>query len=365
MKKTAFNLIHKQLGAKLVDFGGWEMPVSYEGVLKEHFAVRNAAGLFDVSHMGEILVQGRQAKDFLQMLTCNDLNLMKEGQCQYNLIMNEKGGVVDDIIIYKENDDSYFICVNASNIEKDFDYFKAYSSPYQVTFENLSEAYSQIALQGPLALALFMQHFPSLASVGQLKSFHFSKYLFDSQELLISRTGYTGEDGLEIYGSYVALEQIWVTLIEKCKAQGLKACGLGARDVLRLEAAYPLYGHELSDSISPLEASLAWTVKLNKGSFLGRDQLMKQKEEGLSQKRVGLIMEDRAIAREHYPILAAENKIGFISSGTYSPSLDKNIACGYVPSQFSEKGTEICVEVRAKPNRARVCELPFYKRRSL
>ncbi len=381
MKRTPLYEQHKKLNAKMVEFGGWEMPVSYSGVLKEHQAVREKVGLFDVSHMGEVLVEGPDALKFLQWLTSNDLNLIGEGQCQYSLLMRPNGGVVDDIIIHKMGPQKFFICVNASNTDKDFAWIKEHQKDFDVSVQNQSAEYSQLALQGPLAEKL-LQKFVSV-DLSKIKSFHFVETsppapLLGKERgaeispslqrrglgggMLIARTGYTGEPGFEIYCSNTDAPKIWGTLIDAGKEFGLLPCGLGCRDTLRLEMAYPLYGHELNDEITPLEAGLAWVVKMNKGDFIGREVLLKQKEEGLKQKRVGFILKDPGIAREGYLIFAGDEKVGNVVSGTYSPSLDKSIGCGYVPPSLSTFGTKIFIEIRGKKKLAEVVPTPFYNR---
>jgi len=362
MKRTPLYDIHKKLGAKMVGFGGWEMPVSYSGVLKEHRAVRSKMGLFDVSHMGEIRVDGPQALEFLQRVTCNDLGVIQDGQCQYNVLMNPQGGAVDDIIVHRLGPQSYFICVNASNTDKDYDWLLRHRENFRVAVENQSAEYSQIALQGPLSAMLMQKVFPSLP-LSSLKYMHFLQGVVEGGELLVARTGYTGEDGFEIYCQNKDAVPLWSRLLEEGTPSGLVPCGLGCRDTLRLEMAYPLYGHELSDEITPLEANLGWVVKLKKGDFLGRSVLLRQKEEGLSRKRIGFILIDEGIARADYPLFSGEEKIGWVSSGTYSPSLDKSIGCGYVPMSFSNLGARFEVEIRGKKKKAEVVETPFYKRK--
>ncbi len=361
MKKTPLYDFHKKLGAKMVEFGGWQMPVSYSSVLKEHEAVRTRAGLFDVSHMGEIVVEGNDALSFLQYLTCNDLSLIQKNQCQYNLLMNPQGGVVDDIIIHKMAEDRFFICVNASNTEKDFNWISSQQKNFDVKITNQSSEYSQIALQGPLAEKILQDFIPR--SLKELHYFYFWETKFGESPILLARTGYTGEDGFEIYCKNQDAEKIWTSLLEKGTPLGLSPCGLGCRDTLRLEMAYPLYGHELTDETSPLEANLGWVVKINKGDFIGRNILLEQKEKGLEKKRIGLCMKDPGIARENYPIYFEEEKIGWVTSGTYSPSLDKNIACGYVRNDFTQVGKILAVEIREKKKLAEVVSTPFYKRK--
>ncbi len=365
-KKTAFYETHKKMGAKMVEFGGWMMPVSYSGVLKEHRAVREKAGLFDVSHMGEILVEGPEALRFLQHLTCNDVSRMELGQCQYNLLMRPTGGVVDDVIVHKLSDEKYFICVNASNADKDFQWLLDHQEDFKIILKNQSDEYGQIALQGPVAQKILQPFVPQ--DLSHLKSFHFwqTECVFpagtSSSPVLIARTGYTGENGFEIYCSQKEVSQLWDALVQVGSEFGLLPCGLGCRDTLRLEMGYPLYGHELSDDITPLEAALGWVVKLEKGEFLGRGILQKQKQEGVLKKRVGFVMKEEGIAREQYPIYAVPERVGWVCSGTYSPSLDKSIGCGYVPPDLSKSATQWHVEIRGKKKLAEVVPMPFYKK---
>lgn len=360
MNKTPLYDLHKKLGAKMVNFGGWEMPVSYSGVLKEHQAVRNTAGLFDVSHMGEIWVEGLEAQSYLQYLTCNDLSLAQNGQCQYNILMNEKGGAIDDIIVNKFDDQHFLVCVNASNADKDWECFQKQASKFKVKIENKSKNYALIAIQGPLAEKILS---PFCPKVLPLKSFHFCEDFFKGRQSLIARTGYTGEDGFEIYCQPEDAAFIWEALLEKGKAVGLLPCGLGARDTLRLEMAYPLYGHELTDEIGPLEADLGWVIKINKGNFIGKEALMSKKEKGVSPKRIAFMMQDEGIARAEYPLFSENEKVGWVASGTYSPSLDKNIGCGYVRSDIAKIGNNIFAEIRGKKKLAKIVAMPFYKKK--
>ncbi|MFO1518414.1 MAG: glycine cleavage system aminomethyltransferase GcvT [bacterium] len=363
MKRTPLYEMHKKLGAKMVEFGGWDMPVSYSGILKEHEAVRTKMGLFDVSHMGEIRVDGPDAVSFLQWLTSNDVSLMYDGRCQYSLLTNPQGGVVDDIILHRLNSRSFFICVNASNTDKDFGWLLKNRGTFDVQIVNRSAEFSQIALQGPLSADLMRKVFPALEAAA-LRIYHFLEGTQDGCEVLVARTGYTGEDGFEIYCHNKDAVSLWSRLLEEGTPLGLVPCGLGCRDTLRLEMAYPLYGHELTDEISPLEAGLGWVVKFNKGDFIGREVLQKQNDGGLSRCRVGFSMVDEGIARADYPIFSGEEKIGWVSSGTYSPSLDKSIGCGYVPKSFSTLGKNFEIEIRGKKKKAVVVATPFYKRKS-
>ncbi|MBF0492884.1 MAG: glycine cleavage system aminomethyltransferase GcvT, partial [Deltaproteobacteria bacterium] len=321
----------------------------------------NKMGMFDVSHMGELVVVGAQALEFLQYLTSNDVAAQKIGQCQYNLLMNEKGGVVDDLIVNRLGENEFFICVNASNIEKDFEWIKSHQSKFKVSVENQSEAFGQIAIQGPLAKTLINKKHCSLDAI-EVKAFYFTKANLFGVPVTLARTGYTGEDGFEIYTPADQTSKIWSALLEEGKNSGLMPCGLGCRDTLRLEMAYPLYGHELNDEITPLEAGLGWVTKLQKGNFLGRDKLIEQKEKGISKKRVGFIMQEEAIARADYSVFNQEEKIGWVSSGTYSPSLDKKIGCAYADPNFSSIGTIFSIDIRGKKKKAEVVGTPFYRK---
>jgi aminomethyltransferase len=344
----------------MVEFGGWEMPVQYGGLIDEHMAVRTRAGLFDVSHMGEVEVRGAGALDLCQSLTANDVSRIEQGQAQYNLLLNENGGVVDDIVIYRLAEDHFFICVNASNTEKDFEWIRRRAGD-RAQVENTSSRYVQLALQGPLAEKILQRLTP--LRLGEIKPFHFAFGEVAGIRCLVARTGYTGEDGFELYCDPAAGERLWTALMGGGKEDGLEPAGLGARDTLRLEPAYPLYGHELDDSTTPLEARLEWVTKLSKGSFLGRDALVKQKEQGVKRRLVGLEMTESGIARGGYPILKQGETIGRVTSGTKSPTLGRAIAMGYVRTEHSEVGNPLEVEIRGRAVGARVVALPFYRRR--
>ena len=343
----------------MVEFGGWEMPVQYGGLIEEHTAVRTRAGLFDVSHMGEVEVRGANALDLCQQLTANDVSRIKPGQAQYNLLLNENGGVVDDILIYRLEADHFLICVNASNTDKDFQWIRERSGS-QAEVEDASSRYVQLALQGPCAENILQRLTP--LRLGEIKTFHFAFGQVAGIHCLVARTGYTGEDGFELYCDPAAGESLWDALMEAGKEDGLEPAGLGARDTLRLEPAYPLYGHELDDSTTPLEARLEWVTKFSKGSFIGRDALARQKEEGVKRRLVGLEMTESGIARGGYSILRQGETIGRVTSGTKSPTLGRAIAMGYVRTERSEIGSPLDVEIRGRAVGARVVALPFYRR---
>ncbi len=359
MKKTPLHAAHRRAGAKMVEFAGWEMPVQYRGVIAEHLAVRNHAGLFDVSHMGEIDVRGNAALETCQRLSANDLARMKNFQAQYNLLLNENGGIVDDVIFYRLEANHFLICVNAANIEKDFDWIKEHSFG-AVELSNASAAYAQIALQGPLAERI-LQPLTTLR-LNEIKTFSFAFAQVSSVRCIVARTGYTGEDGFELYCDSDSAERLWNGLLEAGEPQGMIPAGLGARDTLRLEKAYPLYGHELDDSTTPLEANLEWVTKFSKSDFMGRDRLLRQKTEGIRRKLVGLELLDSGIARSEYPLFNNGRPIGRVTSGTKSPTLGRSIALGYVAVEESHADNVIEVDIRGRKARAKIVSLPFYRR---
>ena len=359
MNRTPLYAVHRRAGAKMVEFAGWEMPVQYTGVIEEHQAVRRQAGLFDVSHMGEIEVRGPGARDFCQGISANDVARMSEFQAQYNLLLNERGGVVDDVIFYRLTADVFFICVNASNIDKDYSWI-AEQAGAAVEVENVSAKYAQLALQGPAAAKIIQPL--TLADLGTMKSFHFAFADVGSVRCLVARTGYTGEDGFELYCNAADAAQLWSALLQAGAPAGLVPAGLGARDTLRLEKAYPLYGHELDDDTTPLEAGLEWVTKFSKPTFIGREALLKQKQEGVKRRLVGLELLGPGIARSGYELFKGGQSIGRVSSGTKSPSLGKSIALAYVVSAQAQLGNEIEVEIRGRRVQAKIVSLPFYRR---
>ncbi len=362
MKKTPLNQVHRELGARMVDFGGWDMPVQYSGVIEEHLAVRQAAGLFDVSHMGEVEVRGANALAFIQYLTINDAAKLVDGQVQYSAICYPEGGVVDDVTLYRFNSSHFLFCVNASNIEKDFAWMQQIlreSALTDVTLTNRSAEFAQIALQGPKSFAILAEL--TAVSLSGLAYYHFCEEVVAGQQMIISRTGYTGEDGFELYLPASAAVAIWNKLLAAGAPHGLLPIGLGARDTLRLEKGYALYGHELSRDITPLEAGLAWITKLDKGDFVGKAALVTQKAGGVPRRRIGMIMEDRGIPREGYPIFAGDREVGFVTSGTMSPTLKRGIALALVEPAAAGLDGELEVAVRNRRMRARVVRPPFVK----
>jgi len=359
LKRTPLYGAHRRAGAKLVEFAGWEMPVQYTGVIAEHLTVRGCAGLFDVSHMGEIEVRGAGALEFCQRVTANDVGRLKEFQAQYNLLLNEQGGVVDDVIVYRVKPEAYFICVNAANTEKDFDWLAGHASG-PVEIENQSALYAQLALQGPVAEKILQPLTDS--PLANLQAFYFAFADVAAVRCLIARTGYTGEDGFELYCHAGDANQLWNALLEAGKPAGLLPAGLGARDTLRLEKAYPLYGHELDESTTPLEAGLEWVTKLTKAYFLGREILVQQKAAGVKRKLAGLELLEPGIARSGYGLFKNGQKVGHVTSGTKSPTLGKAIALGYVASAEAQIDNLIDVEIRDRKVRAKIVALPFYRR---
>jgi aminomethyltransferase len=347
----------------MVDFGGWDMPVQYSGLLEEHHAVRKAVGLFDVSHMGEIEVRGPEALKLVDSVTTNAASRLKIGQAQYSGLLYEHGGFVDDILVHKVADDSFFICVNASNQEKDFEHIRGLNK-FDTEVDFASERYAQIAVQGPRALET-LQKLTAVnlgVNLRDIKYYWFTDGEVSGIPARIARTGYTGEDGFEIYIAPAEAARIWAELLEAGAEFGIKQCGLGARNTLRLESKMALYGHEIHASINPLEADLAWIVKLDKGDFVGRDALVKQKERGLSRKLVGFEMRGRGIGRDGYEVLVDGTPAGWVTSGSPGPSVNKNIGLCYVPTEFAKIGQTIQVVVRNQPVEAEVVETPFYKR---
>jgi aminomethyltransferase len=360
LKKTPLNSIEHQLGGKMVDFGGWELPVQYTGVIEEHNAVRQRAGLFDVSHMGEVEVRGPRAVEFLQRMTCNDVLKLEPGRCQYNGLLYPNAGFVDDILIYDMGNKDFFIVVNASNSDKDFEWLMDNAGDFGVQVTNKSAEYAQLALQGPLSEKILQPL--TTVPLSTIKYYRFERGKMDRVDVIISRTGYTGEDGFEIYVAPEHATRIFQLILETGKPLGVLPCGLGARDTLRLEAKMALYGNDIDHTTTPLEADLAWIVKLEKGEFFGREILQREKAEGPRRKLVGFEMVDRGIARHGYPVVENGEEIGIVTSGTHSPTLKKAIGLAYVPPGKSSIGSELTVVLRGKEAKARVVATPFYKR---
>ncbi|MCL5288962.1 MAG: glycine cleavage system aminomethyltransferase GcvT [Acidobacteria bacterium] len=359
LRKTALNATHRRLGAKMVDFGGWDMPVEYTGIIAEHRAVRTAAGLFDVSHMGEIVVHGPGALELVQKVTCNNVQALANGQAHYSGLMTEQGTFVDDLLVHKMSDTHYYLCVNASNQDKDFAHIVQHNST-GAQVENAGDYYTQLALQGPKAAAILQRC--TKVPLAEIKYYRFAHGLVNEVECLIARSGYTGEDGFELYFAPEHSEKMWFALLAGGEPDGLIPCGLGARNTLRLEAAMCLYGHEIDDTTTVWEANLGWICKMDKGEFLGRAALAKQKEEGVKRILVGFEMTDKLIARDGYPVLHNGEKVGHVTSGSPAPFLGKNIGMAYVPPALSAVGTQIQIGIRNHQAAARIVPLPFYKR---
>lgn len=360
LKRTPLYEQHCQLGARLVEFGGWEMPVQYSGILEEHRAVRASAGLFDVSHMGEFKVTGAGASAFLQHLVPNDVSRLAINQALYTQLCRPDAGVVDDLLIYHLADNEYMLVVNAGNIDKDFAWVRQQSASYEVQVTDQSAETGLIALQGPAALEILQPL--TRVDLSAIAYYHCAPGVVSHANCLISRTGYTGEDGFELYCPAGDVVDLWRDLLIAGQGHGLMPAGLGARDTLRLEAAYCLYGHELDDTTNPLEAGLGWTVKLAKGDFIGHDALAKIKAEGLKRKLVGVEMVERGVARGGYAIYDGEKQIGTLTSGAPSPMLNKNIGMGYVETAQAVPGKAVQIDIRGRRTAARIVALPFYKR---
>lgn len=361
-KQTPLYETHLRYGGKIVEFGGWLLPVQYSGILEEHRAVREKAGLFDVSHMGEVLVKGPDAFAFVQNLVTNDIARLTNHKIQYSPMCYQDGGVVDDLLIYKQNQEEYLLVINAANIEKDWQWMLDNQKNFGIELTNLSDNTAQLALQGPLAEKILSQL--TTVVLEELQYYWFlPKVVVAGKDTLVSRTGYTGEDGFEIYCRPEDAAALWEAIMVAGKPYGLLPAGLGCRDTLRFEACLPLYGHELSKEISPLAAGIGMFVKLDKGEFNGSAALTEQKKIGVTHKIVGFVVTGRGIARGEYPVLAEGRKIGRVTTGSYAPSLDKNMGLALVEAEFATVGQEFAIEIRGKQVAAQVVPKPFYKRK--
>lgn len=360
MKNTALSQTHIDLGAKMVPFAGYNMPVQYTGVNDEHVTVRTGVGVFDVSHMGEFFIRGEHAIDLIQKVTTNDVSKLYDGKVQYSCMPNGKGGIVDDLLVYRISEQEYMLVVNASNIEKDWDWISSHNE-WSVEMENRSDQISLLAVQGPKA-AEALQSLTSI-DLKEMEYYTFDKGTFAGVDnVIVSATGYTGAGGFEIYFDNADADKIWNAVFEAGAAQNIKPIGLAARDTLRLEMGFCLYGNDIDDTTSPLEAGLGWITKLAKGDFVDSDFLSNQKAEGIKKRLVGFEMIDRGIPRHGYIIVDAEgNEIGTVTSGTMAPSLKKGIGMGYVNLPYNKSETEIFIQVRNKNLKAKVTKLPFYK----
>ncbi|HEY6952891.1 MAG TPA: glycine cleavage system aminomethyltransferase GcvT [Bacteroidota bacterium] len=357
MKHTAFYDIHKSLGAKIVDFAGFEMPVQYSGIIEEHLAVRNNVGVFDVSHMGEFQVRGKGALQFLQKVTVNDVSKLSEGRVQYSAMCYDDGGIVDDLLVYNAGD-HYMLVVNASNIDKDFKWLETHCGG-DVTLTNNSDEFSLLAIQGPKSQET-LQKLTSV-SLSSVEYYHFKRGTVAGIPMIISRTGYTGELGFEIYfeSSVATGKKVWDAIFEAGKSFGIAPIGLGARDTLRLEMGFCLYGNDIDQTTNPLEAGLGWITKMNKGEFIGKGPMLKAKETGLQRRLTGFELPEKTIARHGFSIVSHGKSVGHVTSGTFSPSLKKSVAMGYVSTQYAEPGSLVAVSIRGKDVPAKVVRTPF------
>ncbi|WP_143884621.1 glycine cleavage system aminomethyltransferase GcvT [Chryseobacterium binzhouense] len=357
MKKTALYDKHVSLGAKIVPFAGFEMPVQYSGVTEEHFAVREKAGLFDVSHMGQFFIEGAGAKDLLQYVTTNNINVLENGKAQYSCLPNENGGIVDDLIVYKMDDEKYFVVVNASNIDKDWDHISKFNT-FGAVMTNASDEMSLLAVQGPKATEILQKL--TETNLSEIPYYNFTVgSVAGVNDVIISNTGYTGSGGFEIYFKNESAEKLWDAIIEAGSEEGIIPCGLAARDTLRLEKGFCLYGNDIDDTTSPIEAGLGWITKFDK-DFISKETFAKQKEEGINRKLVGFELTDKGVPRHDYPVVDAEgNIIGKVTSGTQSPMKKIGLGIAYVDKPHFKIGSEIFIQVRNKNIPAKVVKMPF------
>lgn len=360
MKKTKFYNIHEKCGAKIVEFAGYLMPIQYSSIIAEHKAVRNSVGVFDVSHMGEIFVSGEKALGFVQHITVNDAAVLFPGRVQYSAMCYPNGGIVDDLLVYRMAEDKFMLVVNASNIQKDFDWMNQ-NNNFDVRLENLSDDYSLLAIQGPDSKEVVQKICDRNLD---LEYYHFFNAKVAGVDMLVSRTGYTGELGYELYfqGDVKTAEHVWNSLFDAGKKYDIRPVGLAARDSLRLEMGFCLYGNDIDQTTNPLEAGLGWITKLKKQNFIGKEVLLKVKTEGLQRKLVPMITAEKVFPRKGYDITSAGKKIGTLTSGTVSPILDKAIALGYVESQFADDDTNVNFLIRGNEVRAKITKLPFVKK---
>jgi len=375
LKRTSLFAAHQKLGGKLIEFGGWEMPVQYTSIMDEHQAVRTAAGMFDISHMGEVTVSGADSAAFLNWVLTNDIRKLNAGLGQYTLMCNERGGVIDDLYAYQLSTGVYLLIINAGRIPEDTAWLQARAAEFQsqgreLQLTNASHNYDAVAVQGPRVREFIDHCLPGastsamrVAKITDLKKNEIGGFPFEGASVLISRTGYTGEDGFEIVGRDDSVARVWARLLESGKSVGIKPCGLGARDTLRTEVCYPLYGHELNEDTTPIEAGLGFFVSLDKGDFIGRGVLAEQKANGVKKKCVAFKLTGKfAPPRPHYPIWANGASVGEVTSGTQSPSLSIGIGMGYVPPDLAKAGTAIEIEARGKRASALVVAKPLYRR---
>ncbi len=361
-RRTPLYEAHRKLNAKLVPFAGFSMPVQYESALAEHHATRTAAGLFDVSHMGEVFFEGPGALGALQRLVTNDLAACADGQAQYSCMLRPTGGMIDDLVIYRFSPTKLLVCVNASNRAKDFEWMKTEGTTSGCAVTDRGDEYAQIAVQGPKAAGI-LQRLTKVALSG-IRTYWFGEGEVAGVSCIVARTGYTGEDGFELFCAPSGAEKVWNALLDSGRGEGLTPTGLGARDSLRLESAYRLYGNDMDETTTPLEAGLGWIVKLEKGDFIGRAVLVEQKARGLPRRLVGLKLTEKGIPRHEYAVLQDGKKVGHVTSGTLSPTTHEAIALAYVPPQLAKIDAPLAVEIRGKPVQAVVVKTPFYSRKS-
>ncbi|MEW6456747.1 MAG: glycine cleavage system aminomethyltransferase GcvT [Acidobacteriota bacterium] len=363
MKKTRLNRIIKASGAKMVEFAGWEMPVEFSGIIKEHLAVRERVGIFDVSHMGEIKITGSQALEFIQCITSNDASKLSIGKVQYSSLTLPNGCPVDDLLVYKIDDKEFMLVVNAANTDKDSNWIMKNKGKFDVEVRNESDSWNQLAIQGPKSEEILQKIVET--DLSKIKYYWFEKTKIFEKDCIISRTGYTGEDGFEVYfkEDVEYAEKIWSLILQNGKEHDIQPCGLGARDTLRLEARMCLYGNDIDETTTLLEADLEWIIKFEKGYFIGKDALLKQKEEGIKRKLVGFEVMDKMIARPHHPVYVDNTQISQVNSGSYAPYLKKNIGLLYLPVKFTQVGTEFEILIRDRKVKAIVVQTPFYKRK--
>ena len=374
LKRTPLFAAHQKLGGKLIEFGGWEMPVQYTSITDEHLAVRNAAGLFDISHMGEMTVSGAGAAEFLNGILTNDIRKLAPGEGQYTLMTNERGGVVDDLYAFRLSDEVFLLIINASRIETDVAWMQAQAAKFprrgELRLTDASHNYAAVAVQGPRVKEFIDACLPGASvsamrvkAVTGLQKNQIGGFRFENQSVLVSRTGYTGEDGFEIIGSDEAIQRIWDKILAAGRPFGIKPCGLGARDTLRTEVCYPLYGHELDENTTPLEAGLGFFVALDKGEFNGRAVMAEQKSGGVKKKLAAFKMTDKsAPPRPHYPVWAGGANVGVVTSGTQSPSLGIGIGMAYVPPELARPDTKIEIEIRGRRFAAGVVPKPIFRK---
>ena len=363
IKKTPLTDWHEAHGGKMVTYAGWQMAVQYEGLIAEHNAVRQKAGMFDVSHMGEVLIEGPQSLDYIQMLLTNDFSKMKDGEILYTMMCYPNGTVVDDLLVYRHEAHRYLLVINAGNIEKDIEWMQAKAKDYQIRLTDLSPETGELAIQGPLAEEILQTLTDE--PLNEIGFFSFRDHvMIAGVSCLVSRTGYTGEDGFEVYTGWTELPVVWEALMEAGNGKGLQPAGLGCRDTLRFEAGLPLYGHEISEEITPLEAGLGYFVSLKKEDFIGMPALQEQKTKGIPRKLVGFELVERGIARSDYKVFLNGKEIGFVTTGYLSPTLEKNIGQALVDRKAVEGADELEIQIRNKLVKAKIVKLPFYRKRT-